>query len=144
MRPLRVLIADDEPDALASLGMVLAGEGVNIRLATGGLQVARLVAEFSPDAVILDLGLADHSGLEVARELRQCYGKDCPVLICVTGRTGEEDRAKAAQSGFRHFVPKPYDARELIRLVLSVPLRTAAVVGYITPAAAKPPISPSS
>jgi CheY-like chemotaxis protein len=99
--------------------MLLAGEGMDIRLASGGLQVARLVAEWSPDAVILD-------------------------PVCVTGRPGEEDRAKAAQSGFRHFVAKPYDARKLIRLVTSVPLRTAAVVGYITPAAAKPPISPSS
>lgn len=143
MRALRVLIADDEPDALTTLGMLLSAEGMELRLATRGLQVARLVAEFSPDAVILDLGLADHSGLEVARELRQCYGKDCPVLICVTGRSGEEDRAKAAASGFRHFVTKPYEPRELIRLVRALPLRTASVIGYITPAAAKPPISDS-
>ena len=144
MRPLRVLIADDEPDSLTTLGMLLAAEGVEVRLASRGLPVARLVAEFSPDAVILDLALPDHSGLEVARELRQCYAKDCPVLICVTGRAGEDDRAKALQSGFRYFVSKPYDPAALTRLVLSVPLRTAAIVGYITPAAAKPPISPSS
>lgn len=144
MRPLRVLIADDDPDALTTLGMLLTAEGAEVRLASRGLQVARLVAEFSPDAVILDLALPDHSGLEVARELRQCYPKDCPALVCVTGRSSEEDRAKALQSGFRHFVTKPYEPRELARLVLSVPRRTAAVVGYITPAAAKPPISRSS
>ena len=143
MRPLRVLIADDEPDALTTLGMLLTAEGIEVRLANRGLQVARLVAEFSPDVVLLDLALPDHSGLEVARELRHAYGRECPVLICVTGRTGEEDRAKAAASGFRHFVPKPYEPRELIRLVRAVPLRTASVIGYITPAAAKPPISDS-
>ena len=143
MRPLRVLIADDESDTLTTLGMLLTAEGMEVRLVSRGLQVARAVAEFSPDAIILDLGFADHSGLEVARELRQCYGRDCPVLICVTGRTSEEDRAKAAASGFRHFLAKPYEPRELIRLVHAVPLRTASVVGYITPAAAKPPISDS-
>ena len=143
MRALRVLIADDEPDTLTTLGMLLTAEGAEVRLASAGLEVARLVAEFSPDVVTLDLALPDHSGLEVARELRDCYGKDCPVLICVTGRTGDEDRAKAVQSGFRHFVAKPYEPRELVQLVLSVPLRAATVVGYITPAAAKPPISDS-
>jgi DNA-binding response OmpR family regulator len=141
MRPLRVLIADDEPDALTTLGMLLTAEGIEVRLASRGLQVARLVAEFAPDAVILDLALPDHSGLEVARELAKTYGKDCPVLVCVTGRAGDEERAREA--GFRHFVVKPYEPRELVRLVLSLPLRTASVIGYITPAAAKLPISDS-
>jgi DNA-binding response OmpR family regulator len=108
-----------------TLGILLRSEGMDVRLARGGLQVPRAVAEFAPDAVLLDLALPDHSGLDVAHELRQCYGERCPILIAVTGRRTDADRRKAAVSGFRYFVPKPYDPRALLDLVASLPGRPA-------------------
>lgn len=119
-RPLRVLVVDDERDTIMTLGILLRSEGIDVRLASGGMQVPNAVAQFRPDAVLLDLAMPDHSGLEVAQELTQCYGQRCPVLIAVTGRSTEVDRQRSASSGFRHHVAKPYDPEALLKLVLSI------------------------
>ena len=119
-RPLRVLVVDDERDTVMTLGILLRSEGVDVRLASRGLQVPHAVAEFNPDAVLLDLAMPDHSGLNVAQELKQCYGERCPVLIAVTGHSSREDRQKTASSGFQHHVAKPYSADALLKLVLSI------------------------
>jgi CheY-like chemotaxis protein len=119
-RPLRVLVVDDERDTEMTLGILLRSEGIDVRLASGGMQVAQAVAQFQPDAVLLDLAMPDRSGLDVAQELRQCYGERCPLLIAVTGRSTEVDRQKTAASGFRHHVAKPYDPEALLKLVLSI------------------------
>jgi len=119
-RPLRVLVVDDERDTVMTLGALLRSEGIDVRLASGGMQVPQAVAQFQPDAVLLDLEMPDHSGLNVAQELRQCYGQRCPVLIAVTGRSTEADRERSATSGFRHHVAKPYDPDALLKLVQSI------------------------
>ena len=119
-RPLRVLVVDDERDAIMTLGILLRSEGVEVRLANSGMQVPRAVAEFEPDAVLLDLALPDHNGLDVAQELRQCYGQQCPVLIAITACSREVDRQRAAACGFQHHVAKPYDPDALLKLVLSI------------------------
>jgi CheY-like chemotaxis protein len=103
-----------------TLGILLRSEGIDVQLATGGLQVPLAVAQFKPDAVLLDLAMSDHSGLNVAQELKQCYGERCPVLIALTGRSTEADRQRAATSGFQHHIAKPYDPDALLELVLSI------------------------
>jgi CheY-like chemotaxis protein len=103
-----------------TLGILLRSEGIEVRLANGGMQVPQAVAQFKPDAVLLDLAMSDHSGLDVAQELTNCYGSRCPVLIAVTGRSTAADRQKAASSGFRHHVAKPYDPDALLKLVSSI------------------------
>jgi DNA-binding response OmpR family regulator len=119
-RPLRVLLVDDERDAALTLGILLRSEGIEVRLGNRGMQVPQAVAEFEPDAVLLDLALPDHNGLDVAQELRQCYGEDCPVLIAITACSREVDRQRAAASGFQHHVAKPYDLDALLKLVLAI------------------------
>jgi CheY-like chemotaxis protein len=119
-RQLRVLVVDDERDAVMTLGILLRSEGVEVRLESGGMQVPHAVAQFHPDVVLLDLALPDHNGLDVAQELVRCYGEGCPVLIAVTGHSSEVDRQRTAKSGFQYHVPKPYDPNALLKLVLSV------------------------
>ena len=120
IRKLRVLVVDDDRDTVMTLGILLRSEGIEVQLATGGMQVPRAVAEFKPDAVLLDLAMPDHGGLDVARELAQCYGRRCPVLIAVTGRNTELDRQRTATSGFKHHVAKPYHPDALLKLVQSI------------------------
>jgi two-component system CheB/CheR fusion protein len=119
-RPLRVLIADDERDAVMTLGILLRSEGIEVQLLTGGQEVPRAVAAFRPDVVLLDLGMPDRNGFEVAVELTQLYGAQCPVLIAVTAGGTELDRRMAEISGFHHHVTKPYDPHALLALVSSV------------------------
>lgn len=115
--PIRVVVADDERDTVMTLGILLRSEGFDVRLVQAGSEVPAVVAAVRPHAVLLDIGMPDRSGTEVANELKQVYGERCPLLIAVTARSSASDRAKAYASGFKHYVQKPYDAGELVRLL---------------------------
>lgn len=119
-RPLRVLVVDDERDTLMTLGILLRSEGIDTRLAARGAEVAPLVAEFRPDAVLMDIGMPDRSGLQVALELMRDHGPQCPVLIAVTAHSGDAAQRLTEKSGFRHHVVKPYDPDALLQLVGSI------------------------
>ncbi len=119
-RPLRVLVADDNRDTVMMLGILLRSEGMDVRLTTKGAEVQAAVQEFRPDAVLLDIGMPDRSGLQVALDLSREYGPKCPVLIAVTAHSTDAAKRLTAKSGFRHHVDKPYDADALLRLVASV------------------------
>ena len=100
MRPLRVVIADDNRDTVMLLGILLRSEGIDVRLATKGSEVQAVVAQFRPDAVLLDITMPDRSGLQVAIELVRDYGAKCPVLIAVTAHNDETARRLTEKSGF--------------------------------------------
>lgn len=119
-RPLRVLVADDNRDTVMMLGILLRSEGMVVRLTTRGAEVQAAVGEFRPDAVLLDIGMPDRSGLQVALDLSREYGAKCPVLIAVTAHSTDAAKRLTAKSGFRHHVDKPYDPDALLRLVASV------------------------
>ena len=119
-RALRVLVVDDERDTLMTLGILLRSEGMNVRLAAGGTEVAAAVAEFQPDVVLLDIGMPDRSGLQVALELARDKGQQCPPLIAVTAHSDEAARRLTRKSGFRHHIAKPYDPDALLQLVASI------------------------
>lgn len=119
-RPLRILVVDDQRDTLMTLGILLRSEGMEVRLATGGVQVAAAVVEFRPDAILLDIGMPDRSGLQVAMDLTRDHGPQCPVLIALTGHSDEAARRVTARSGFQHHIAKPYDPDALLQLVGSV------------------------
>ncbi len=123
MRPLRVVIADDNRDTVMLLGILLRSEGIDVRLATKGSEVQAVVAQFQPDAVLLDITMPDRSGLQVALELVRDYGAKCPVLIAVTAHNDETARRLTEKSGFRHHVAKPYDPDALLTLVGSIKTR---------------------
>ena len=114
---LRVLIADDNRDTVLTLGILVRSEGYIVRLAESGKQALAAATYFEPDIVLLDLGMPEISGFEVAQEFVQRYGDRCPVLIAVTAHRRDEDRRRAASCGFRHFVPKPYNPDALISLL---------------------------
>lgn len=119
-RPLRVLVADDDRDTVMMLGILLRSEGMLVRLETRGTGVQAAVGEFRPDAVLLDIGMPDRSGLQVALDLSREYGPKCPVLIAVTAHSSDAAKRLTAKSGFRHHVDKPYDPDALLQLVAAV------------------------
>jgi CheY-like chemotaxis protein len=119
--PLRVLIAEDNRDAMLTLGILVRSEGYIVKLAESGKQALAAATYFEPHIVLLDLGMPEMSGFDVAQEFTQRYGEQCPVLIAVTGHKRDDDRRRALSCGFRHFVPKPYKPEALITLLNSVP-----------------------
>lgn len=121
---MRVLIAEDERDTLMTLGILLRSEGFEVHLVAAAAEVGDQVEQFQPHAVLLDIGMPQRDGYEVAHELRSKYGDSCPTLIAVTAYTSAADKVRAHKSGFHHHVGKPYDPLRLLALLAT--LRKAA------------------
>ena len=106
--PLRLLIIDDNVDAAHGLAQYLqASSEHELRLAHTGTSGVTMALEFEPDVVLLDIGLPDIDGYEVARRLRQHADLDGVPLIAMTGFGGAPDRERAREAGFDHFLVKP-------------------------------------
>ena len=117
MNQPRILVADDDEDTVVSLTILLRDEGYKVRGVHRGAEVLQAVFDFAPDVVLLDIGMPQMSGYDVARTLRERYGSARPALIAVTGRTAEVDRQQARAAGFEHHVAKPYEPHALLRLI---------------------------
>jgi CheY-like chemotaxis protein len=115
-RPLRVLVADDERDQVATLALLLADDGHEVRVVYRGSEVLRVVRDFDPDVALIDIGMPGMTGYDVAREIRQVFGPR-PLLIAVTGWKQSSDKILARLAGFDHHLAKPYDAHELLELI---------------------------
>lgn len=116
-RRLRILVADDERDQVTTLAMILQDEGHEVREVFRGAEVLRMVRDFDPDVALIDIGMPGMSGYEVARELRQEFGKHRPMLIAVTGWKQASDRILARLAGFDHHVAKPFESKALLELI---------------------------
>ena len=111
------MIADDDRDTVMTLGILLRSEGHEVWLAQRGAEVNDAVRQFKPRLVLLDIGMPDRSGYDVAQELTREYGAACPILIAVSGHCNAADKEKAEISGFRQLVAKPYDPQGLVSLI---------------------------
>ncbi|MGQ0652097.1 MAG: response regulator [Betaproteobacteria bacterium] len=118
-RPLRVLVADDDRDNVLMLMEVLRDEGHETRGAYDGDAVIDAITLFKPDAVLLDIGMPQRTGYELARYLRKRFG-DTITLIAITGWTKPSDRILATLAGFDHHVAKPYDPQLLVQLLAKI------------------------
>jgi CheY-like chemotaxis protein len=116
-RRLRVLIADDDRDQVTTLAAILNDEGHDVREVYRGNEVLRMIADFDPDVALVDIGMPGMTGYDVAREVREHYGKARPLLVAVTGWKKPSDRILAQLAGFDHHVPKPFDAQQLLDLL---------------------------
>jgi DNA-binding response OmpR family regulator len=94
---LKVLIADDNQDAAESISMILELAGHEVRVAHLGEAALSLAQLFRPDTALLDIGMPDLSGYEVARRLRQEPWASNMQLIALTGWGQERDRRDALE-----------------------------------------------
>lgn len=109
-----VLIIDDNEDAAESLAMLLEAEGHLTCTANDGKTGLQRASDFPADAIVLDIGLPDLDGYEVARLIRQKPSGENTLLIAVTGWGQEKDRQAAASAGFDFHFTKPVDLDELL------------------------------
>jgi DNA-binding response OmpR family regulator len=108
----RVLVVDDNMKAAKALATLLMADGYEVMVAHDGDGALAGVHEFTPDAIVLDVDLPKKNGYEVARILRESL---CPALIiALTGHYGrEEDKLKAQEVGFDHYLTRPVLATEI-------------------------------
>lgn len=107
IRPLRVLVVDDNADTVLSFSILLRASGHEVFSASDGLAAVQVASENSPDVVLLDIGLPGLNGYEVAKRIRQQPGGKEVVLVALTGYGQDTDRQLSAQSGFNHHLVKP-------------------------------------
>ena len=112
----KVLLVEDDPAIAEPLARALTREGYHVLAHTTGRGALSQVAE--SDMVILDLGLPDMDGLDVARTAR-AQGITIPILI-LTARTGEVDMVVGLDSGADDYVTKPFNPLEIIARVKSI------------------------
>jgi CheY-like chemotaxis protein len=113
----RVLVVDDNKDAANSLGLLLRHDGHEVAVAFNGKSAIEKAGEMQPDFVLLDIGLPDINGYEVAREIRKESGERLLVLVALTGWGQDEDRQKSRYAGIDHHWVKPVDYRALAALL---------------------------
>jgi signal transduction histidine kinase/CheY-like chemotaxis protein len=116
----KVLVADDNADALESLAMLLELEGHEVRVACDGPTAVALMRQQTCDVVLLDIGMPGMNGYEVAREIRKLDGGDAVMLVALTGWGQPSDRARAREAGFDHHLTKPVEFEELALLLQHV------------------------
>jgi signal transduction histidine kinase/CheY-like chemotaxis protein len=114
---IRILVVDDNRDAAESLAMLMSLEGHTVATAFDGAAALAEAARFQPQVVLLDIGMPDLNGYEVARELRTREATRSTVILALTGYGQPEDRARAAEAGFTDHLAKPIIAEKLFALV---------------------------
>jgi CheY-like chemotaxis protein/two-component sensor histidine kinase len=111
--PRRVLLADDNRDGAETLGMFLDLQGHEVHLAYGGAEALNLARQLKPEVAVLDIGMPDLSGYDVARCIRREAWGERVTLIALTGWSQERDKRRAKLAGFDHHVTKPIDPERL-------------------------------
>lgn len=113
----RVLIADDNEDTANTLAMLLQMAGHEVCTAHGGQAAVKLAGSFRPEIALLDIGMPDVDGYEVAKSVRETpWGQDI-LLVALTGWAQEDDKRRAWAAGFDHHLTKPVDPHDLDALL---------------------------
>ena len=115
----RILVVDDNVDAAMSLSQLLELDGHQSQAVYGALEALECVPDFRPDVVLLDIGLPQMNGYEVARRLRELPDFARLKLVALTGYAQNEDRQRALAAGFDAHLQKPVDLIALERVLAS-------------------------
>jgi PAS domain S-box-containing protein len=117
---LHVLVVDDNVDSADSLATLLRMSGHRVRQAYSGPAALEAVAQHRPNVVLLDIGLPDIDGYEVARRLRQRPELADVRLVAVTGYGQDNDLQRSREAGFAAHLVKPVDLRRLQEILTAL------------------------
>ena len=134
----KIVVADDNRDAADSLRLLLDLAGYNTFVAYNGQQALDLGAREHPSAFILDVGMPDLTGYEVAGRIREQSWGHTVLLVAVTGWGQDDDKEKARVAGFDHHFTKPVNPEQVEEVLLAFltprpPLTSHAAGGYPRP-----------
>jgi PAS domain S-box-containing protein len=123
----RILVLDDNVDAASTLGAMLEVSGHEVRLAHTGRAALDEMERFDADIAILDVGLPDMSGYDVARQIRERYPERGVLLVALTGWGTDSDRQQSERAGIDIHLTKPVTIAMIEQVILSrrAPVRSA-------------------
>ena len=114
---LRILMAEDHADTAQSTALLLEMDGHQVYLAENGASALEIAESTDPDVVLLDIGLPNMDGYEVAKRLKARNTVKCPLLIAITGYGRDIDRRRSAEAGIDLHWVKPVDPEVLTGLL---------------------------
>jgi CheY-like chemotaxis protein len=112
----RILIVDDNHDSADAAALILQLDGHNVKTVYNGMDALVVAEQFRPHAVLLDIGMPQLSGYEVAQRMRKEPWGSNLILIAQTGWGQEEDIRQCREAGFDHHFTKPIDFQKLKEL----------------------------
>lgn len=115
----RVLLVDDNVAGAQTMKILFEMEGVEVTVVATGEEAIRVYDDLRPSLVLLDIGLPDIDGCDLARRILASSGAEKPLLIAVSGWGDEVTRARAMDAGVEHFFSKPVKFEELESIVLA-------------------------
>lgn len=115
---MRILLVDDNTEALRALGMLLEMDGHEVKLAVSGEDALEIAQGFTPDVALIDIGLPGIDGFQLAQHLRELPAFARTRLVALSGYASEADKARGAAAGFDSHLTKPL-ALEALAEVLS-------------------------
>ncbi|MFC5511969.1 response regulator transcription factor [Massilia jejuensis] len=127
---MHVLLAEDDAVLADGLTRTLQGHGMQVELATDGLQADARLQSHPPQVAVLDIGLPGIDGFEVVRRLR-ARGATTPVLV-LTARDAVEDRVRGLETGADDYLVKPFATAELVARIRALARRNAPPGGILT------------
>jgi CheY-like chemotaxis protein/two-component sensor histidine kinase len=119
-RALRVLVVDDNVCATQILEMLVQEAGHLVRMAHTGPTALAAALDYRPDVMLMDIGLPELDGLEVAKRIRQEPLLRDIVLVAITGYGQESDRQRSQEAGFDHHLVKPADFEKMRQILAAV------------------------
>ena len=109
----RVLVVDDNPTQRAMISRVLKNSGINVTVASDGVEALEEIERSCPDLVVLDIVMPRMNGYEVCRWLRSNLGEKLPVVMCSSKRE-EYDRYWGIRQGANAYISKPFHPQDLV------------------------------
>jgi CheY-like chemotaxis protein len=113
----RVLVVDDDVDMATLMVQLLKISGHQTRAVHFGLEVLEAARNFLPDVILLDIGLPDRNGYEVAQSIRRERLFQTTLLVAMTGWDRDEDRRAATAAGFDVHLAKPVNLDTLLKML---------------------------
>ena len=123
---LRIGVVDDNEDAAVTLSLLLETLGHTVLVAHSAREALAALPAFGPDVCLLDIGLPEMNGYELAAALRKQPGAAQAILIAVSGYAQQKDRARALAAGFHDLFAKPVDLDVLGAALMQIESRRAA------------------
>ena len=110
----KILIADDEPNIVISLEFLMRHSGYQVKSAPDGDTALRLIAEFKPELILLDIMLPLHNGFEVCQRIRDNPDWSDMKIVMLTAKGREVEMAKGLALGADVYITKPFATKDLL------------------------------
>ena len=110
----KILIADDEPNIVISLEFLMQNNGYQVQTAANGEEALRLVTEFRPDLILLDIMLPQKNGFEVCQKIRENPAWNGIKIVMLTAKGRESEVTKGLALGADAYITKPFATQELL------------------------------